>query len=100
MLCSNGPFEWMYARSLLRYVVKSHVDSRLFKVTCTRRRSPAVHPRYRFLSGRHDNPDLVVYWVQICDSWMAQVWRNKVWCYIGAEGQWFHVHDALSAFTR
>jgi len=30
----------------------------------------------------HNNPDLVIDWVQIWDIWMPQVWRNKVWCFI------------------
>jgi len=88
-LCSNcRPFR-MDARSSLEVfyasdVVNSHVDSRLFKAT------PDVdHPLFIHATDfclidttLHDNPDLVIDWVEIWDIWMSQVRRNKVWCFL------------------
>ena len=59
-------------------VVSNHVDSRMFKAT------PDVdHPPFFLVDTiLHDNPDLVIDWVQILDTWMPQVRRNKVWSFM------------------
>ena len=63
-------------------VVNSHVNSRLFKATPDVDHSPFIHATDFCLvdTTSHDNPDLVIVWVQIWGIWMPHVWRNKVWC--------------------
>ena len=64
-------------------VVKSQVDSRLFKATPDIDHPPFIHARDFCLvdTTLHvDNLDLVIDWVQIWDILMPQVRRNKVWC--------------------
>jgi len=50
-------------------VVKSHVDSRLFKATPDVDHPPFIHATDFCLVNTilHDNPELVIYWVQIWD---------------------------------
>ena len=78
ILLSNGcMLEVFYAS-----VVKSHVDSRQSKATPDVDHPPFIHATDFCLvdTTLHDNPDLVIDWVQIWDIWMPQVRRNKVWC--------------------
>ena len=55
-------------------------------VDCSRPHRP-FHPRYDFFvcivdTTLHDNPCLVIDWVQIWAIWMPQVRRNKVRCFM------------------
>jgi len=57
-------------------VVNSHVASRLFKATPDVDQPPFIHATDFCLVDTmlHDNPDLVIDWVQICwDIWMPEV---------------------------
>ena len=58
--------------------------SQLFKATyhADIDHSPFIHATDCCLvdTTLHDNPDLVIDWVQIWDIWMPQVRRNDVWC--------------------
>ena len=88
-------------------VVNSHVDSRLFKA---RRRSPTVHLRYRFMSGRHD----VAWQPRSCNRLgsdlvyldaTGNVRRNEVWCFLAQKVNGFTcticwVHLQGSAATK
>ena len=80
---SQVVFEWssfrMDARSKSSRLV---VNSRLFKATPDVDRPPFIDATDFCLvdTTLHDNPDVVIDWVQIWDIWMPQVRRNKVWC--------------------
>jgi len=56
-------------------VVNSHVDSRLFKATPDVSHPPFIHATDFCLVDTilHDNPYLVIDWVQKWDIWMPQV---------------------------
>ena len=106
IICSQVVFELssfrMDARSKSSTpVVNSHVDTRLFKATPDVYHLPFIHATVFCLVDTmlHDNTDLVIDWVQIWNIWMLQVRQNSL-AFLGTEGQRFHVHDALIAFTR
>jgi len=44
-------------------------------------------------------PDLVIDWIQTCAVWMPQGRQNSL-VFLRAEGQWIHLHDALSSFHK
>ena len=56
----------------------------LFKATPDVDHPPFIHATDFCLIDTmlHDNPDLVIDWVQIWDIWMPKVRRNKVWCFL------------------
>jgi len=80
IVSSQVVFEWssfrMDARSKSSMlVVKSHVDSRLFKATPDVDHPPFIHATdfCPVDTTLHDNPDLEIDWVQIWDIWMPGV---------------------------
>ena len=86
-------------------LISSYVDSRLLKA------APNFNqPLLQFVDGvdftlvyttlMHDNPDLVINWIDIWTVCRPQIWRNEVWCFLMQNLQ-FHtnIHTSVS-FTR